>query len=219
MLRSEMPRVYAESIGVLLGRLRDALLRVARDIEGGDASLIRQAPAAIRRECKSAWEQYLAKTRELPTVRERTAPVDLSQILSEMAEVYPISREDEEAQVKLTTYRSDIKFVLHEAFRNAVEFGPRQGPITVKLERTDGYAVIHVRNKGAFRNDLFDCLFAKPVTTVPGPCHDGRGLFLACRTMRTIGGDVSANNESSDTVAHVTVTVKDLASGQTANQL
>jgi signal transduction histidine kinase len=212
LLRSEAARVYAEDVGALISQVKSPLYRIAREIESQDGSAVREAPNRIRDAFTKLWDEYKRLTAALPRANEKMEEFDLVEdLIKPTAEVYngviktPVPLDP---PVRLTTYRSDVRVALHELLRNALEYGT--GPVEIMLERVDGGANIHVINHQGFSGEAINHLFEPGFTTKANvPQHSGRGLWLARRLLRAIGGDVNAGNDEKGR-AHVTITVRDL---------
>lgn len=213
LLRTLGSRVFAKDVGGLISSVNTRLARIAQEIQSGDPSAVGEAPKRIRETIKRLSEEHAEATKLLEDLDEPVREVDVVKELIEPLEgLYerPIDVSQARGQsIKVWTARNDLTAALREVVQNAVDTGA--GTVAVSVEKAGKDAVIHIRdNGGGFSKEAKSRIFKGRYTSSKnqGTYHQGLGLYIARRMMRSIGGEVRVENERDG--AHVTLSVRNL---------
>ena len=213
LLRSLGSRVFAKDMGALISSTKTRLLRIAQEIEGGDPSAAEEAPGRIREAVRRLSDEFDEKTPLVDGLYERLAEVDLvKEVIEPLEMLYeqPIDiSQVRDRSIKVWTFPGDLRAALREVVQNAIDTKATTVAIGVDVIGKD--AVIHIRdNGGGFSSEALKRMFEPGYTSrkEEGAYHQGLGLYIARRVMRSIGGEIRAENENGG--AHVTLTVRNL---------
>jgi len=213
LLRSLGSRVFAQDMGASIGSIRTRLIRIAQEIEGGDPSAVEEAPGRIREAAKRLSDGFEEHVRLVMSLEEPLAEVDLVKDVIEPLEILyerPVDvSQVRDRSLKVWTFLDDLRAALREVVQNAID--TKATEVTVGAEQTGKDAAIHIRdNGGGFSSDALNHMFESGYTSGKEECpyHQGLGMYIAQRMMRSIGGEIRAENENGG--AHVTLTVRNL---------
>jgi signal transduction histidine kinase len=213
LLRSLGSRVFAQDMGALIGSTKTRLLRIAQELESGDPSAVEGAPGRIQEAAKRLSDEFEKHVRLVVGNDEPLAEVDLVKDVIEPLEMLyeqPVDISQVRGlSMKVWTFLDDLRAAVREVVQNAIDTNATE--VTVGAEQTGKDAVIHIRdNGGGFSGDALKQMYKSGYTSRKDECpyHQGLGLYIAQRMMRSIGGEIRAENESGG--AHVVLTVRSL---------
>jgi signal transduction histidine kinase len=213
LLRSLGSRVFAKDMGALISSTKARLLCIAKEIESRDPSAAEEAPDRIRKAARRLSDGFDEEMLLVNDLDERLAEVDLVKEVIEPLEILYENPVDisklHGRSIRVWTFLNDLRAALREVVQNAID--SKATAVTINVDKISKGAVIHIRdNGGGFSSEALKSMFKARYTSRKGEgaYHQGLGLYIARRMMRSIGGEIRAENENGG--AHVMLTVRSL---------
>ena len=183
-------------------------------MESGDPAAAETAAGDIRKSLDLLRNEFIQLTTQLCEGEDDRAEVDIAEILRDLAILYEdrfreakarIESPDSSLSLKCTTFASDLKIALHEVIVNAAEalehlhVQAKDRVCRMTAEATQGGVRIEVVDNGpGFSDTAMQRMFQLPERTGSLRSGRGKGLYVAQRMMRSIGGGIQTENVLSD---------------------
>ncbi len=144
--------------------------------------------------------------------RAQTEPVDVTQMLSTLAEISQATRDDEDANLELdlpdqplivAAVEGRLVQVLRNLIGNAESFSPPGGTITLRAKETGNTIEIAVEDEGpgipnANLEHVFDRFYSERPAGESFGKHSGLGLSISRQIIEALHGRISAENRRDD---------------------